>query len=187
MKREEFIATIKGSCVTAQQAWGIPWGWFVAQAIQESGGYGLSELSTKAFNLYGIKGKDYYQGVTGYAKFKDWNAAIQFQGWQLSVPRYLAFKGLVQKGDFEAYGNAIQRAGWCAPSDPPYGALIEQIAKEYDLLPKPASTPQVTPQPSVAQQWAVEKGIFTTPVDWDKPVTYNILAWALMKAQGGKI
>jgi flagellum-specific peptidoglycan hydrolase FlgJ len=183
MERLEFIAAIKGSCVTAEKSWGIPWGWLVAQAIQESGGYGQSDLSVNAHNLYGIKGGDYYQGGVGYASFKTWNEAIQFQGWQLNVPRYLTFKGLVQKGDFEGYGNAIQRAGWCAPSDPPYGALIEQIAKEYDLLPKPTiNTPK--PSLSVAQEWVITSGIFDNPVDWAKQVDYNILAWVLYKSRG---
>jgi flagellum-specific peptidoglycan hydrolase FlgJ len=179
--RLEFLTAIDKSCRDAEKTSGIPQGWFKAQAIQESGGYGLSELSVKAHNLYGIKGRDYYQGVTGYAAFKDWNEAIQYQGWQLNVPRYLAFKSLVQKGDFEGYGNAIQRAGWCAPSDPPYGTLIEQIADQYDLLPKP-----ITPSPklSAAQEWVITSGIFDNPVDWSKQVDYNILAWVLYKSRG---
>jgi hypothetical protein len=36
----------------------------------------------------------------------------------------------------------------------------------------------------VAQQWAIDQGIMTPPVDWDGQVDYNILAWALMKACG---
>jgi hypothetical protein len=48
------------------------------------------------------------------------------------------------------------------------------------------SAPVVQPaaQLSVAQQWAIDQGIITPPVDWDGQVDYNILAWALMKARG---
>ena len=87
MERMEFIATIKPFCLAAEKKHGIAWGWLVAQAIQESGGYGLSELSVKAHNLYGIKGNDYMQGNTGYASFPSWEDAIMFQGWQLSQAR----------------------------------------------------------------------------------------------------
>jgi hypothetical protein len=174
--RLEFIASIKGSCITAQQSYGIPWGWLVAQAIQESGGYGLSDLSINAHNLYGIKGTDYYQGSVGYASFKTWNDAIQFQGWQLNVPRYAPFKPLVVAGKFNEYGTMISRAGWCPVSTPTYGTMIEQIAEDYALFPKPKL--------SEAQEWVIAQGIFAPPVDWDKSVTMNTLAWALYKAKG---
>src|SRR5450759_1850293 len=55
-------------------------------------------------------------------------------------------------------------------------------------VPAPASVPAPTIQPaaklSVAQQWAIDQGIMSPPVDWDGQVDYNILAWALMKARG---
>jgi len=180
MERLEFINAIKPSCVAAQGAFGIPWGWFVAQAIQESGGYGKSDLSVNAHNLYGIKdtGADaYYQGKVGYAKFKDWNAAIQFQGWQLSQSRYLPYKVLVSTGKFKEYGDAISKAGWCPLSNPSYGSMVQDIAEMYSLLPKPVVVL------SEAQRWAVDNKIFTTPVDWEKPVTMNTLAWALYKGR----
>jgi flagellum-specific peptidoglycan hydrolase FlgJ len=180
MERLEFIAAIKGSCITAQQSWGIPWGWLVAQAIQESGGYGQSDLSVSAHNLYGIKGTDYYQGGVGYASFKTWNEAIQFQGWQLNVPRYLTFKGLVQKGDFEGYGDAIAKAGWCP--DTSYGAKILQLAKDYDLLPKSVAVAPVV-QPSVAMQWCIDQNIIDRPAT-NRQVDLETLAWALFKSRG---
>lgn len=190
MTRLEFLTAIDKSCRDAEAAFGIPQGWFKAQAIQESGGYGLSELSVKAHNLYGIKGKDYYQGVTGYASFKDWNDAIQFQGRQLSVPRYLAFKGLVQKGDFEGYGNAIQKAGYCDPKGTPYGDAIQSIAEQYDLLPKSP----VSYKLNEGQQFAVDAGIITIPdtvktqeelkAFMSVAVDVNRLCWALMKGKG---
>lgn len=175
MKRAEFIATIKPFCLEAEREWEIPWGWLVAQAIQESGGYGVSELSTKAFNLYGIKGKDYYQGVTGYAKFASWEESIRFQGWQLNQRLYVPYLPLVQHGKYQEYGDMISRAGWCPISGPTYGTMIAQIAKEYDLFPKPKL--------SEAQQWAIGTGVFNEPVDWEKPVTMNTLAWALYKGR----
>ena len=177
MTRLEFISAIKPSCVTAQEAFGIPWGWFVAQAIQESGGYGKSDLSINAHNLYGIKGKDYFQGKVGYASFKDWNAAIQFQGWQLSQSRYLPYKPLVVAGKFKMYGDAISKAGWCPVSSPTYGTMVEQIAYDYKLKPEPVVVL------SEAQQWAVDNKVFNAPVDWEKPVTMNTLAWALYKGR----
>ena len=55
-------------------------------------------------------------------------------------------------------------------------------------VPVPAAVPASVVQPaaklSVAQQWAIDQGIMTSPVDWNGQVDYNILAWALMKARG---
>src|SRR5664280_2168495 len=59
-------------------------------------------------------------------------------------------------------------------------------------IPAPFPTPTLVPAPavqpaaklSVAQQWAIDQGIMSPPVDWDRQVDYNILAWALMKARG---
>jgi len=59
-------------------------------------------------------------------------------------------------------------------------------------VPAPVPTPTLVPAPavqpaaklSVAQQWAIDQGIMSPPVDWDGQVDYNILAWALMKARG---
>lgn len=50
------------------------------------------------------------------------------------------------------------------------------------LVPAPAVEP--TARLSVAQQWAIDQGIMSSPVDWDRQVDYNILAWALMRARG---
>lgn len=182
MTRLEFITAIRPSCLAAEKESGIPWGWFVAQAIQESGGYGKSDLSVNANNLYGIKGEDYYQGKVGYAKFPSWDAAILYQAWQLSVPRYGVHKALVQRGDFKGYGDAIQKAWYCAPSVPTYGTMIQSIAETYGLLPKPA--PSGAPTLSVAQRWAVDSGIIDEPADWDKNVDYNTVAWLLYKSRG---
>ena len=51
-------------------------------------------------------------------------------------------------------------------------------------VPIPPPTVQSAVKLSVAQQWAIDQGIITPPVDWDGQVDYNILAWALMKARG---
>lgn len=176
--RLEFITTIKPACIAVEKESGIPYGWLIAQAIQESGGYGNSDLAMNAYNLYGIKGTDYYQGKTGYAKFNSWADAIHYQGWQLNVDRYVKYKYLVVAGRYREYGDAIQNAGWCAPSKPTYGEMISSIATTYKLFPAPA------PKLSVAQQWAIDNKIIDVPVDWGKPVDYNVMAWLLYKARG---
>jgi hypothetical protein len=176
MQRMEFILKIKPACLASERLHGIPWGWLVAQAIQESGGYGLSDLSVNAHNLYGIKGHDYYQGATGYAKFATWDEAILFQGWQLSQSRYAPFKPLAVAGKYKEYGDMISRAGWCPVSSPTYGTMIAQIATEYNLFPKPKL--------SEAQQWAIDNGIINEPTDWTKVVDYNTVAWLLFKSRG---
>ena len=177
MKRLEFIAAIKPACLASEKMHGIPWGWLAAQAIQESGGYGVSELSVKAHNLYGIKGNDYMQGATGYASFPSWTEAIMYQGWQLSQSRYVSFKPLVIAGKFREYGDTISKAGWCPQSSPTYGTMIEQIAEDYDLLPKPVAVH------SVAMQWAIDNGIIDLPAT-NRQVDLETLAWALFKAKG---
>lgn len=173
--RLEFMDAIRDACKRAELASGIPQGWFIAQAIHESGGYGKSDLSVNAHNLYGIKGHDYYQGKVGYAKFDSWDDAIQFQAWQLVQSRYLPFRPLVKEGKYKEYGDALSKAGWCPVSVPSYGTMIAQVAKDYDLFPKPKL--------SEAQEWVIAQGIFNEPVEWEKPVTYNILAWALYKGR----
>jgi flagellum-specific peptidoglycan hydrolase FlgJ len=180
--RLEFITAIMPACIGAEKASGIPRGWFAAQAIQESGGYGKSDLSINANNLYGIKGDEYYQGKVGYAKFASWDECIKFQAWQLSVPRYGVHKPLVQAGDYRAYGDAIQKAGYCAPSNPTYGAMIASIAATYNLYPPPK--PSGAPTLSVAQKWAVESGIVNEPCDFTKTVDMNIAVWLLYKSRG---
>lgn len=179
--RFEFIDAIKPSCIAAQGAFGIPWGWFVAQAIQESGGYGESDLAVNAHNLYGIKGKDYYQGKVGYASFKDWNAAIQFQGWQLSQSRYLPFKPLVVAGKFKAYGDAISKAGWCPVSSPTYGTMIADIARTYEL-----DWVEVPIALDVAEKWAVDNGIVDNAEAFQKDPKVDLtrVCWMLYKARG---
>lgn len=176
MKRVEFIAAIKSACLLAEKKHGIPWGWLVAQAIQESGGYGLSDLSINAHNLYGIKGSDYYQGRVGYASFPSWDEAIMFQGWQLNQSRYAPFKPLVVAGKYKEYGDMISRAGWCPVSSPTYGTMIDSIARDYSLYPNPKL--------SEAQRWAVDNGIINEPTDWTKAVDYNTVAWLLYKSRG---
>lgn len=172
MERLQFIATIKPVCLEVQKTSGIPWQWFVAQAIQESGGYGLSDLAVKAHNLFGIKGDEYYQGQTGYAKFDTWNTAVRFQGWQLNVPRYAKYKALVQAGKFKEYGDGLQEAKYCAPAragEQTYGTMIEAIAKMYGLIPEPVV------KLNVAMQWAVDNGYINDPTN--RQVDLNTLAW----------
>jgi flagellum-specific peptidoglycan hydrolase FlgJ len=181
MKRLEFIAAIDVTCREVEKTWGIPHGWLKAQAIQESGGYGTSDLSINAKNLFGIKGHDYYQGATGYAKFASWEDAIRYQGWQLNQKLYLPFKSLAQEGKYREYGDEIQKAGYCylkKGASPDYGTKIAEIATQYDLFPDPKS------KLSPAQQWAIDNKIIDDPADWDKPVDMNTLAWALYKSRG---
>jgi hypothetical protein len=183
VNRLQFIDTIKPACLAAESIHGIPWGWLVAQAIQESGWYGVSELSTKAHNLYGIKGNDYMQGNVGYASFATWMEAIMFQGWQLNVQRYLPFKSLVVAGQFKKYGDAISKAGWCPVSNPTYGSMIEQIARDYDLdwIPAPIDQPKPVAQHSVAVQWCMDHGIITDPT---RPVDIETIAGVIFKSRG---
>lgn len=176
MTRLEFIEKIRPACQEVEKTWGIPWGWLVAQAIQESGGYGKSDLSINANNLYGIKGDEYYQGKVGYAKFASWDESVRFQGWQLNQRLYRPHKNLVQAGKYREYGDAISKAGWCPVSNPTYGTMIQSIAETYDLLPKEKL--------SEAQQWAIDNGIINEPADWDKVVDYNTVAWLLYKSRG---
>jgi flagellum-specific peptidoglycan hydrolase FlgJ len=180
MKRLEFIAMIMPWCIEAETESGIPRGWFAGEAMQETGGYGTDDVAVHAHNLFGTK-SDKAGNYKGYAVFKDWHESILYQGWQLNQHLYLPFKGFVMAGKFKEYGNAIQKAGYCDPKGLPYGDAIQSLAEQYDLLPKPAIP---TPKLSVAQEWAITNGIFDNPVDWEKPVTMNTLAWALMKSRG---
>lgn len=156
----------------------------MGQAIQESGGYGLSDLAVNAHNLYGIKGDEYYQGSVGYAKFVDWDASVAFQAIQLSVPRYGKFKPLIQAGKFKEYGDAIQKAGYCAlakPGQKTYGTMIAEIARTYNL---DWIDPVVVLDE--AETWAVDNGIVNNPADFKSNPTVDLrrVCWLLYKARG---
>jgi N-acetylmuramoyl-L-alanine amidase len=55
-------------------------------------------------------------------------------------------------------------------------AYVHALADTFGIARKPTLSP--------AQKWITDQGVFTGPVDWDKPVTMNTLAWALYKARG---
>jgi len=62
--------------------------------------------------------------------------------------------------------------------------LNESKQADFGAWGIPAPVVQPAAKLSVAQQWAIDQGIMSPPVDWDGQVDYNILAWALMKARG---
>ena len=167
-------------CIEAETDSGIPRGWFAAEAMQETGGYGTDDVAVHAYNLFGTKSNK-AGNYKGYAVFKDWHESILYQGWQLNQSRYLPFKGFVMAGKFKEYGNAIQKAGYCDPNGAPYGDAIQSLAEQYDLLPKP-TIPK--PQLSVAQQWAVDNKIVNEPVDWQEKADRNVIAWMIYKSRG---
>ena len=62
--------------------------------------------------------------------------------------------------------------------------LNESKQADFGAWGIPAPVVQPAAKLSVTQQWAIDQGIMSPPVDWDGQVDYNILAWALMKAHG---
>lgn len=136
-KQLDFIKKFSQVAKEVGTKYGIPYGFLLAQAAQESS-WGLSEVCLKANNYFGIKTDHadtaFNQGGVLYAKFVTPEEAFRYQGWQLSVPRYAGGKAHIN--DFKKYGDFLQNANYCAlakPGEKTYGDMIEAIADQWGL------------------------------------------------------
>ena len=107
----------------------------IAQACYE-GGYLTSELSTNAFNPFGMK---YNSKITDeyytyrnmkWCKFKSFKQAVESQGKFYNL--YERYKGIPNEQDIEKVLNILEKSGYCENSG--YSVSVKNIIDRYNLL-----------------------------------------------------
>lgn len=139
-----FIDSIAAGAIEGQKKYGVPASVTIAQAILESG-WGKSSLSTKAHNLFGIKGSGDAGSVTlptqefEHGKYVTVNAAFRAYSSNAASledhARLLATSGyyknaMSHRADPNAFANALTGVYATAPN---YGQSLVSIMKQYDL------------------------------------------------------
>lgn len=144
MSNRVFIDSISGGAVATMRKYGVLASVTIAQAILESG-WGLSSLTLKANNLFGIKatGKEPYiemqtaeyingQKVFINAKFRKYNnlaESIEDHGKFLFVNS--RYKNLLWVKDYKKVCVLIQQDGYA--TDPNYSNKLKTIIEENSL------------------------------------------------------
>jgi flagellum-specific peptidoglycan hydrolase FlgJ len=130
--------------VAAARQYGVPASVTIAQAILESG-WGQSSLTTRAHNLFGMKGtgpagsvtvptKEYLNGqwVTIQAAFKAYHndaESIQDHGRLIATGHYYTH-AMTLRNDPKAFANALTGVYATAPN---YGQSLISIMNRYNL------------------------------------------------------
>lgn len=141
---QTFIDQVAPGALSGWNKYGILPSVSIAQAILESG-WGKSQLSKDAFNLFGIKGayqgqsilmptQEYVSGqwITVNAQFRrypDWSASIEDHGFFLaSNSRYSNLWG---KTDYKTVTSLLQQDGYATA--PNYADVLNQLIEQYSL------------------------------------------------------
>jgi flagellar rod assembly protein/muramidase FlgJ len=143
---QEFIAALSGPARTSAAVTKIPASFVVADAALESG-WGTSQLSLQAFNLFGVKSTPDWTGPTidmptgefvngqrvtveaTWRKYGSWLEAIQdHASFLLNNPRY---KPAFAYTNGSTFAIAIAAAGYA--TDPQYGQKLVSIIKTHNL------------------------------------------------------
>ncbi|EUJ33486.1 mannosyl-glycoendo-beta-N-acetylglucosaminidase family protein [Listeria floridensis FSL S10-1187] len=143
VKTDNFLESIKAGALSGWKKYRILPSITSAQAILESG-WGSSELSVRAHNLFGIKGsfqgqfiimptKEYQNGkwVTIDAQFRQYpnkNASIENHGEFLQKSRY---QNLVGLEDYKLAAKRLQQDGYA--TDPAYSEKLISLVEQYRL------------------------------------------------------
>ena len=147
MTPQAFIAAIASAAQESAAITGIPASFTIAQAALESG-WGASDLTTKAYNLFGIKADSAWKGSVITLPTKEFIGGkwiIQqakwrkYAGWLDSIndhakflimnPRYrLAFTG---KRTGEDFAQMVQSCGYA--TDPTYCVKVGAIIRQHKL------------------------------------------------------
>lgn len=144
MAKQAFIDSISSGAVATMRKYGVLASVTIAQAILESG-WGLSGLTLKAYNLFGIKatGNEPYvemqtveyingQRVIINAKFRKYSSldeSIEDHGKFLVVNN--RYKNLLWLNDYRKVCILIQQDGYA--TDPNYANVLTNIIEENNL------------------------------------------------------
>ncbi|WP_125766790.1 glycoside hydrolase family 73 protein [Lapidilactobacillus wuchangensis] len=146
-----FIDQVASGAISGWNKYGVLPSVSIAQSILESG-WGKSDLSTVANNLFGIKGsylgqsiimptQEYVNGswITVNAQFRkypDWNASIEDHGnFLYSNSRYSSLLGVTE---YQKVTQILQNAGYATA--PNYAQVLNQIIEQYNLVQYDQST-----------------------------------------------
>jgi hypothetical protein len=152
MDKQTFINQIEGGAINAMKQYGILASLIIAQAILESG-WGESELTKQANNLFGIKRWGYPDFVTmPTTEYRNGQAVIEqaefrkYPTWDYSIADHTAFllqndryKNLVGVTDYKEACLLIQQDGYA--TDPSYSNSLIQIIEENGLESFDSNTP----------------------------------------------
>jgi len=145
MKKTDFINSIVDGALRGQRDYGILPSLTIAQAILESG-WGISELSQRANNLFGIKafsdwtGKritlettEWYNNVkivvnADFRAYDSFNESIEDHNKLLSYSRY---KPLREETDYKVACKKIYECGYA--TDPEYSGKLIKIIEDNKL------------------------------------------------------
>ncbi|MDD3224801.1 MAG: stage II sporulation protein P [Clostridium sp.] len=147
LNSERFIATVAPYAQDTYKKDKIYPSVTLAQAMQESE-EGISTLSTKANNLFGIKAFDWpyqtvimptsehYNGkdITIMSKFRaydSWKESVDDHGNFLVDNSVYKNHGVFSSTSYEAQAKALQSAGYA--TDPNYASELIDLVKEYNL------------------------------------------------------
>lgn len=146
MTPQAFIAALSPAAVASMAATGIPASFTVAEGALESG-WGSSQLSLQAMNVFGVKADPSWSGpvlemqtrefIRGqwlmvparWRKYSDWSGCIgDHAAFLRSNPRYST---CFQHRDGPGFAKAVAAAGYA--TDPNYAALVTQIINQHGL------------------------------------------------------
>lgn len=161
MEKQEFIKKVKSGAVNGLKKHGVLASLTIAQAILESG-WGTSDLSKKANNLFGIKAtgnekyvtmptKEYVNGqwITVNAKFRkydSWNDSVEDHSEFLVKNK--RYKNIINNKNYKEVCKLIQQDGYA--TDPNYSTLLINLIEKnklnsYDKTPSTNPTPSPSP------------------------------------------
>lgn len=147
-EKKKFIQRISPEAQEMQRKYHVYSSITIAQAILESQ-WGTSKLSSKYFNLFGIKGtrensklmttKEYVNGrwivIKGYFRvYKDWNESIKdhtklmITGTESNKKNY---HDVINAKDYKEAAIALQKSGYA--TDPDYAEKLISVIKSYRL------------------------------------------------------
>jgi flagellar rod assembly protein/muramidase FlgJ len=146
MTPHDFIAAISSAAQESAQQTSIPASFVVADAALESG-WGASQLTQQAMNLFGVKSDPSWTGPTYaiatreflngqwvmvnalFRKYSDWIGSIQDHAeFLINNPRYAA---AFSTKDSASFAKAVADAGYA--TDPQYAQKIVSIINAHGL------------------------------------------------------
>lgn len=150
MKKDKFISVIAPGAIKGWKQKGILPSLSIAQAILESG-WGTSQLTKDACNLFGIKASDDWQGKTLTVPTKEWvsgqyvtvQAAFRaYDSWVDSVADHVRFftstvwrraryAAVIGESDYRKACKAIQAAGYATAPD--YADKLIRLIEQHNL------------------------------------------------------
>lgn len=147
-KVTDFLTKIKPAAQTVETVSGIPWLFIATQAAHESG-YGLSELTVQANNLFGITGDTWAQqgkpvfwittkefGKDGtpfmirrpFRRYESWTDSLN--DWAALIERrYPVALAAARAGDFKGFAEGLQSGGYA--TDPKYAEQLVALHSSF--------------------------------------------------------